>query len=225
MNKKIFILGLFGFLSSSMYADTFVSADITTRDVSGIYPNGGGVVVVEPGPTVSKQVIVTQETKKFKPGIISGTIRFVASGFNLVSHAIGSGLWDSSDALQAADVAPERIMRSDGSVIVVEQRAPTRSVIEYRNKCTYYPEVFNQIMVNDFKAHFGQSFKYLEVKYYDCYNGVYQAEIYATFNDNGGIGPSYTIQASAKSTDIEILKYLLREKVKQTRITVYKVNL
>lgn len=106
MKKTFFILVLSILVTSLSYASDFIAIDPAIND-----PLQDNIVIVESRPAIVKRTIIVQEPRKFKPGIITGTIRFVVSGIELVSHTIGSWLWDGSDILRDADTAPERTIK------------------------------------------------------------------------------------------------------------------
>lgn len=201
--KKIFaITAAAAALSGACRAATYVYADEYER----VYPETCATVQSVPA------VCATSE----KIGLIRGTCSLVGSVARLVGDTVGEAAFAASRGVDACNIAPERVLTRAGEVLVVRQPSIPAEVVAYREKCVFRPEVFNQIMAADFKEHFGPEFKYLEVRYYNCSGGVLEGEIYATFQDSGD-NRIYTIQARAKGADINILKWILREKVKGAR--------
>ena len=118
---------------------------------------------------------------------------FVGSAIRLVGDTVGEGFFQGSQGLDAMNIAPERIVNYDNTVTVIQQQLPSRKIIKYRNKCTYSPEIFGQIMREYLNAHFGENFRYLTVSSHYCVDGVYYGEILARFNDNNGKGQDYAV--------------------------------
>lgn len=222
--KKIIISFISIIITTSVFAQTYIYGDGISREAyaPGVYSGSQETVIVEEGPVVKQDVIVTQHVRKERVGLIRGTAMFVGSAIRLVGDTVGEGLYQGSQGLNAMNMAPERIVNYDGTVTVIQQQLPSRRIVRYREKCYYSSEVFGQVMREYLKEQFGENFRYLTVSSYYCSAGVYYGEIVARFNDQNGRGPDYAIQASARATEMHMLKFIIKEKLINARVTFYQ---
>ena len=218
--KKAFFTLLLLLVNSLCIAYPYIYADDVCKEpyVPGIYSAPDETIIVEEGSTISQNIIQTQTIQKERVGLIRGTAMFVGSAIRLVGDTIGEGLYQGSQGLDSMNITPERIVNYDNTITVIQQQRPTRRIIKYRNKCYYSPEIFGQIMRDYLKSHFGENFRYLTVSNYYCADGIYFGEIVARFNDHNGRGEDYAIQASGKATELKILQFIIKEKIKNARI-------